>query len=120
MIKDTVWYFMDENTCMAKITFNMYNLSVSVENYTDVFVFKPFGLIENPTYDDLENFVADRCMPKTRVNAKEILYKLGIPEYDEFAIINATHGGTCFDQCWIKFGDEDTTTYDDVRKLFGN
>lgn len=79
---------------------------------------------QNPLHNLVANMPVDlmhlmqrletRCFPRNRVNAKEILSKMGLENYDILGIIKFTHGVKTDDFVWIKFDGEDLT-FKDVR-----
>ena len=65
-------------------------------------MFKAFGKIEKPTYEDYEDFLKSRCFPETRDKLKLVLDDLNLPFYDPFMIIQKTEGKMAEDDFWIK------------------
>lgn len=104
MDNSIILYYMYENEVCAKIIVTPPN--VCVENYTDDLVKKPFGLFENPTYEQFKQFLEYRCFPKSRFNCKQLLRDAGLDFYDPYQIVKITHGAMTDDVFWIKFGDE--------------
>ena len=70
-------------------------------NYTDQIPLRAFGVVEHPDWADFQYFLEDRCFPKTRDHAKEILRELGVPFYDPLLIIEKTKGRMEGDHQWI-------------------
>lgn len=62
---------------------------------------RAFGVVEHPDWADFQYFLEDRCFPKTRDHAKEILRELGVPFYDPLLIIEKTKGRMEGDHQWI-------------------
>lgn len=60
-------------------------------------------------------FVLDRTFPKTRANCKEVLDSLGLDHFNEFAIVEKTHGLMYHDLFWVKLDPDDETEYDDIK-----
>ena len=71
------------------------------QNYTDQIPLRAFGVVEHPDWADFQYFLEDRCFPKTRDHAKEILRELGVPFYDPLLIIEKTKGRMEGDHQWI-------------------
>ena len=77
--------------------------TVSVENASGVpNVILPFGVRLNPTWEDLDEFLQERCIPRTRANIKEFLDCVGVDWYDPLEICRRTEGRLCNDDCWMK------------------
>lgn len=74
---------------------------ISIRNYTDKIPLRAFGVVEQPTWDDFEWFLEDRCFPRTRDHAKDILREMGVPFYDPLLIIEKTQGRMAGDDLWI-------------------
>ena len=60
------------------------------------------ALGRKPTWDDLQIFLKDRCVPQERDGLKYYLSDLGLDCYDPLAIIRKTEGRMAEDSCWIK------------------
>lgn len=75
---------------------------VSIQNRTDDMLRRAFGVNENPTWEDFELFLQERCFPKSRGLIKEQLRDLGLSDYDPLQIIEKTGGRTAEDHMWIK------------------
>ena len=75
-------------------------------NYTADNVERAFGVNQNPTWTDFENFLENRCFPRDRQNLKLELKKLGLNEYDPLKICMATAGKNYKDDQWMEFSDE--------------
>ena len=58
-----------------------------------------------PTWDDLQIFLKDRCVPQERDGLKYYLSDLGLDCYDPLAIIRKTEGRMAEDSCWIKIAE---------------
>ncbi|MCI6581903.1 MAG: hypothetical protein PUB89_14735 [Oscillospiraceae bacterium] len=108
-------YVMYKDELISKIEYDYPQNKVTVENYIDEPVLLPFGINTSPTIEDLEYYLESRCFPRDRVNCKELLKLLDVQCYDPMAIVRKTHGVQNEDYCWLKFGDDDRTVYEDVR-----
>ena len=75
---------------------------VSVKNYSGNFLRCAFGRLENPSYEQYEEFLESRCFPRTRDKMKLVLEDLGLPFYDPFMIIEKTEGRMAEDDFWIR------------------
>ena len=79
------------------------NEKIAIKNRTDDMLHRAFGVVEEPTWEHFEEFLADRCFPETRGNLKAILKELNIGSYDKLQILEKTKGKTSDDDLWIKF-----------------
>lgn len=109
------WLYMFKDTPVAKIDFDIAIRYVSVVNYTNCLMDMPFGLVENPCFDDFEWFIMDRCVPKTRCRVYRYLHSIDLQDYDVYDIIRKTHGADTRDYYWLKFEDESGVCFNDVR-----
>jgi len=75
---------------------------VKVWNYQKDFILKAFGSVENPTFEDYEDFLASRCVPRERDKIKLVLRELDVPFYDPLLIIEKTQGRMVEDDFWLK------------------
>lgn len=97
-----VLYYMCGDKKSTKIT--VVGNIVYFENYTDDIIDRAFGVRESPLNIKYFNkFLEERCFPRTRGNAKEVLKSLKLNEYDPYEIIKKTHGAMFDDVYWIKF-----------------
>ena len=74
---------------------------ISIENHTNKIPLRAFGVLENPSWEDFQIFLEDRCLPRTRAGLKEILRDMGVPFYDPLLIIENTQGRIAGDNQWI-------------------
>lgn len=110
-------YYMWEDEICTEIILKK-GLKVEFTNYTDMIWRRAFGVREEATYEDFQEFLKERCFPKERGNCKEILEGLGLDFYEPFEIVQKTHGVMGCDSNWIKFEGEDLK-YKEVRKSMG-
>ena len=75
---------------------------VKVKNYTDKIMFRAFGVVETPDYDQYLEFLESRCFPSSRDKMKLILKDLDLPFYDPMMIIEITEGRMAEDDFWIR------------------
>ena len=78
------------------------NRRIKIENRTDDMLHRAFGVIEEPTWEDFEYFLQERCFPETRGNAKTLLKDLQLDNYDTLQIIEKTQGRMADDDLWLK------------------
>ena len=79
------------------------NEKIEIKNRTNDILHRAFGVIENPTWTDFQEFLKDRCFPKTRGNLKSILKDMKLDSYDTLQIVEKTKGKTADDNMWLKF-----------------
>lgn len=79
------------------------NEKITIKNRTNDMLHRAFGVIEEPTWEQFQEFLADRCFPETRGNLKALLKEMDISSYDKLQIIEKTKGRTSDDNLWIKF-----------------
>ena len=75
---------------------------IYIQNKTDDIIHRAFGVVENPSWDDFELFLEDRCFPRERGNCRSILCSMGLTDYDPLQIIEKTQGRMAEDKQWIK------------------
>lgn len=93
--------FMNRNNLCTTIDIDFKHEKISIQNYTDEIPLRAFGVVTNPDWSDFEYFLEDRCFPRTRDHAKEILREMGLPFYDPLLIIEKTQGRMAGDHQWI-------------------
>ena len=76
--------------------------TVCVENFTDDLMSTALGVNLTPTWDDLLDFLEDRCMPRTRAGLHKYLDSIGVDGYDVFAIVQKTGGRMAEDHQWME------------------
>ena len=76
---------------------------VVVQNRTSDIFDRAFGVVENPTWEDFQEFLTSRCFPRTRSHVKDILRGIGIDSYDPLAIAEVTGGRTAEDDMYMTF-----------------
>lgn len=96
-----MWYMYEQNFCTL-IEVDERNRQVFVKNYTDRILFRAFGRVENPTYEQYEEWLESRCFPKERDKMKLMLKELNLPFYDPMLIVEKTEGRMAEDRFWIK------------------
>lgn len=94
---------MDRTRPCTVIDVNFLEKKIRIQNRTDDLLHRAFGCVENPDWEDFENFLQDRCFPAARGNAKQLLRELGLDGYDPLAIVERTKGRMAEDRLWIRF-----------------
>jgi len=107
--------YMWKGDCTAEVTADITTKEITVVNYSDDWLMRPFGLNESPTMDDLNEFFESRCFPKSRNNCKELLQDLGLHTYDPLDICLVTYGRQWDDFNWILFDGEDVDYERDIK-----
>ncbi|MBR6521535.1 MAG: Hin recombinase [Oscillospiraceae bacterium] len=95
-------YMYQQHPCTL-IDVDFLNEKIKIENRTADILHRAFGAVEEPTWDDFEWFLKDRCFPATRGNVKDILLGLQLTDYDPLQIVEKTKGRTAEDDMWLKF-----------------
>lgn len=96
-----IYYMYKQNICTLMDVDEMKRL-VRIRNYTNRVMFRAFGTVEEPTYEEFEEFLESRCFPRTRDKIKLYLKELGIPFYDPLLIVEKTEGRMAEDDFWLK------------------
>ena len=95
-------YMFRQKVC-TEIYVDFLNKKIFTVNRTNDILHRAFGIIENPTWDDFEHFLRERCFPEERGNKKDILNSLGIDHFDPLQIVEATKGRMAEDNQYINF-----------------
>ncbi|MBQ3545437.1 MAG: helix-turn-helix domain-containing protein [Lachnospiraceae bacterium] len=95
-------YMYGPNPCTI-IDVDFLNERIAIKNRTKDIMHRAFGVVEKPTWEQFEEFLTDRCFPKTRGNVKGILKDMQLDVYDPLRIVERTNGRTAEDNLWIKF-----------------
>ena len=94
-------YMFKQHPCTV-IDIDFLRRKIYIQNKTDDMIHRAFGVIEEPTWEDFEFFLEDRCFPRERGNCKSILKSMGLTDYDPLQIIEKTQGRMAEDKQWIK------------------
>lgn len=95
-------YMYLQHPCTV-IDVDFLNERIVIKNRTDDILHRAFGCVEKPNWQQFEEFLRDRCFPKTRGNLKSLLKQLELDSYDTLQIVEKTKGKTADDNMWIKF-----------------
>lgn len=95
--------YMLHDDILTVIFVDFANERISIKNFTDDLIFRAFGVVEAPAWDDFDYFLRSRCFPETRGYAKQILRNLNIDCYDPLQIAEATGGKTAEDDMYMVF-----------------
>jgi len=95
--------FYDGKSLCTKICVDFTDESLSVRNMTDNIIKTAFGNNKAPTWEDFQNFLEERCVPKSRSGIREYLETIGVEVYDPIKIIEKTKGRMAEDEQWIEW-----------------
>ena len=65
-------------------------------------MFRAFGVVETPNYNQYQEFLKSRCFPESRDKMKLILKDLGLPFYDPSMSIEKPEGRMAEDDFGIR------------------
>lgn len=71
--------FMNGSQLCTVIDIDFRHEVVRMKNYTDRIPLRAFGVVENPSWVDFEEFLKERCLPASRAGMKGILREMDIP-----------------------------------------
>ena len=84
--------FMNGKQLCTVIDIDFKHEVVRMKNYTDRIPLRAFGVVENPSWADFEEFLKERCLPASRAGLKGILREMDVPFFDPLLIIEKTNG----------------------------
>ena len=90
--------------------------SVEIENFTDDIVLRAFGVREVVTEKDLEEFLEDRSVPRSRANIRQLMKDANMQFYNPIEWVRLNHGTMCDDTQWVRFAGENLT-WEDVNPM---
>ena len=100
-------YMRDPDRLCTEIFVDYPNNAVKIINHTDVILDRAFGVNENPTIEDFEYFIEDRCFPRTRDHLDITLKLHGIDSgYNPLVIAKKLNGRVAGDDHYLVFEDE--------------
>lgn len=95
--------YMYKNRLCTIINVDFAHETVGVVNLTEDVLHRAFGAVAQPTWQQFMDFLAERCFPATRANAKALLKALGLTAYDPLQIVEKTAGRMAEDDLWMQF-----------------
>lgn len=102
-------YMRDKDQLCTEIFVDYPNQKVSIVNHTDEILDRAFGVNENPSMEDFEAFLEDRCVPKTRDKLDITLKLHGLNcGYNPLVIAKELNGRVAGDDHYLVFEDEGT------------
>lgn len=93
--------FYNQAILETTIYANQKTQEIRIKNHTNDTIHLAFGVNTTPTWKDFEDFLEDRCPPRTRANIKEVLESLDLQYYDPISICEKTEGRTAEDNSWM-------------------
>lgn len=98
---------MCKDDVMTEIFVDYKTKVVRIKNNTESLLDRAFGINENPTFEDYENLLKERCIPETKQLLKLHLKEINVPYYDPLLIVEKTHGRMAGDYYWIDIKREE-------------
>ena len=93
--------YMHQDEVCTVIDVDFLHKKVYVFNKTKDVLHRAFGVVEEPTWEQFEEFLESRCFPRSRAHLKFILQDLELDSYEPLAIIEKTKGRMAEDHQWI-------------------
>lgn len=116
-----VYVFADREEPATIIDACILTKKVKILNLTDNLVSRAFGIKEKPDWNDYEEFLESRCMPRTRFGIREELCDMGIDSYDPFLILQKTAGRVYGDHQYLQRMRQDwIEAFDEIVEKAGN
>jgi len=97
-----LFYYYDNNLLCTEIYADFTDKTLSVKNYSTDPVKTAFGKKTLPSWNDLQTFLEERCIPRDRAGLQEYLEIYGLFEYDPLEIIKKTSGRMAEDDHWLE------------------
>lgn len=94
--------FMNDDECCTCLLIDCKRQRVLIKNTTDILLHRAFGIKQKPSWQDFEEFLEERCFPRTRAHLRLVLKDVGVDSYDPLAIVEKTGGRMAEDNQWLK------------------
>lgn len=94
--------YYDREVLCTSICADTIDRDLVAVNHVNSPVNTAFGINKTPTWSDLEAFLEERCIPRTRSGISYYLEALGLYEYDPFKIVEKTQGKMAEDKQWLE------------------
>lgn len=94
--------YLDGSKVCTVIDVDFLHKKIYVRNKTRDLLHRAFGVMEEPGWEEFEQFLESRCFPSGRAQVRWILEDLGLSDYDPLQIIEKTEGRMAEDQQWIR------------------
>ncbi len=101
-----VYVYMDREKSATLLDIYPAINRLEIWNFTDDLISRAFGNRKNPSWQEYEQFLEDRCMPRTRYGIKKELERMGLDSYDPFQIVEITKGRVYGDGQWLARMDQ--------------
>ena len=95
--------FMFKQKVCTEIYVDFEHKQIKIINRTNDIMKRAFGVNENPTWEDFESFLEERCFPNSRAMKKTIMQRIGVDSYDTLQILELNKGRTAEDNQYINF-----------------
>lgn len=95
--------YYDKEFLCSTIAADFSDKTIKHKDFTDDLIKTAFGINQNPNWIDFENFLKERCIPKSRAGLREYLDSINIDHFDTLEIIKKTHGHMAEDNMHIEF-----------------
>ncbi len=96
-----VEFLFQEELC-TRIYVDFQNETVEIENFTEDNIRRAFGCKTRVSWQEFQDFLEERCFPRSRDRMKHILKELDVSTYDPWQIIQVTEGRMAEDKQWIR------------------
>lgn len=103
--------FIYKQKICTEIYVDYQNQHIEIVNRTNDIMKRAFGVVENPTWADFEDFLEDRCLPKSRAMQKTVLKRIGVDSFDPIQILEKTKGKTAEDNQYLNFTYKRRSTF---------
>lgn len=94
--------YMRNKEVFTSILVNFRDERIYIKNFTEHPLKCAFGVKRNPTWDDFNYFLEERCVPRSRDHMKLILKDYGLTFHDPISIIEKTGGVMAEDDFCLK------------------
>ena len=95
-----IFYMHGKNLCTV-IDVDHRNEKVYAKNFTEKPLLTAFGKKSEPTWQDYQLFLTERCFPQSRAHSRQILRDMGLDFFDPEAIIQKTRRRMAEDRHWM-------------------
>ncbi len=95
-------FYYDEDILCTRIAADYTEKIVCVQNYVPNVIKTAFGNNIVPTWEEYEEFLESRCIPRQRSGLRQYLDALGLDSYEPLEIIRKTEGRMAEDKQWIR------------------
>lgn len=93
--------YFNKDKVITAIDIDEIHEEIKIKNFTNDIFLRAFGIDEHPTWAKYQDFLKDRCIPKTRYGIKNYLRDMGVDVYDADEIIKKTHAKVTDDKEWL-------------------